>query len=225
MSLLGIDVGTTGCKAAVFSEEGNLISSAYEEHDVQRPRPGWAELNATEVWENVQRVIREAVSRSSSDPVRALAVSSLGEAMVPVTADRQVLGPSILNFDIRGNEYLEALRGVFDEERLYRICGSCLGGHYSLPKLMWIKEHQPLIYQSSAKFLLWGSFVSFMLGADPVVDYSLAHATLLFDIDAECWSEEMLERADLDLAKLADVAPSGRVIGNVSAPMASSLIT
>lgn len=223
MSLLGIDVGTTGCKAAVFSTSGRSIASAYDEYDVQRPRRGWAELDVPEVWGKVKGMIGEAVSRSRSDPVQALAVSSLGEAMVPVSADHQVLGPSILNFDVRGQEYLEHLADVLDEERLYRISGNALGSHYGLPKLMWIKEHQPRIYRRANKFLLWGSFVSFMLGADPVVDYSLANRTLLFDMDRESWSEEMLDLGGIDLRRLPDTAPSGTVIGTVSQRVAGEL--
>jgi xylulokinase len=223
MSLLGIDVGTTGCKAAVFSEEGHVLASAYEEYDCQRPKSGWAELDAVEVWAKVKRMISEVVSSSASDPVKALAVSSLGEAVVPVTEDRQVLGPSILNFDARGEEYLESLSGALDNERLYRINGNTLGNHYGLTKLKWIKEHQPDLYERAHKFLLWGSFVSFMLGAEPVVDYSLANRTLLFDVDREAWSEELLKLARLDRSKLPDTAPSGTVIGTVSEHVAGEL--
>lgn len=223
MSLLGIDVGTTGCKAAVFSEEGRLLVSAYEEYDVQSPRPGWAELDAVEVWERVKRTISEVVSSSMSDPVKALAVSSLGEAMVPVTEDRQVLGPSILNFDARGEAYLEGLSSILQNEYLYRINGNTLGNHYGLTKLKWIKEHRSDLYKRAHKFLLWGSFVSFMLGADPVVDYSLANRTLLFDIDRGAWSGELLELARLDRSKLPDTAPSGTVIDTVSDHVAGEL--
>jgi xylulokinase len=223
MSLLGIDVGTTGCKAAVFSEEGHILASAYEEYDIQRPRPGWAELDAADVWAKVKRTAGQVVPRSASDPVKALAVSSLGEAMVPVTEDRQVLGPSILNFDARGERYLAGLSSAVDDERLYRINGNTLGNHYGLTKLMWIKEHQPEVYERAYKFLLWGSFVPFMLGAEPTVDYSLANRTLLFDIDRKGWSEEMLELAGLDRAKLPDTAPSGTVIGTVADHVATEL--
>jgi xylulokinase len=231
MSLLGIDVGTTGCKVALFSAEGCLLASAYEEYDIQRPEPGWAELDVVDVWAKVKGTITEVVSRSASAPVRALAVSSLGEAMVPVTEDRQVLGPSILNFDVRGEEYLERLSSALrqaqnmalPDERLYRINGNTLGNHYGLTKLMWIKEHRPHLYERADKFLLWGSFVSFMLGAEPVVDYSLANRTLLFDIDRETWSEEILELAGLDRSKLPDTAPSGTVIGTVSDRVAGEL--
>jgi xylulokinase len=223
MSLLGIDVGTTGCKAAVFSEEGRLLASAYEEYDVQRPQPGRAELDAVEVWAKVKRTINEVVSSSALDPVKALAVSSLGEAVVPVTEDHQVLGSSILNFDARGEEYLESLSRILPNERLYRINGNTLGNHYGLTKLKWIKEHQPDLYERADKFLLWGSFVSFMLGAEPVVDHSLANRTLLFDIDREAWSEELLALAGLDRSKLPDTAPSGTVMGMVSDRVAGEL--
>jgi xylulokinase len=223
MSLLGIDVGTTGCKAAVFSREGQQLASAYEEYDNLRPKPGWAELDAAEVWGKVKATVRRVVSDVASDPIEALAVSSLGEAMVPVTADRQVLGPSILNFDARGEEYLGSLGNVIGDDRLYRINGNTLGNHYGLTKLMWIKEHQPDLYERAHKFLLWGSFVPFMLGAEPVVDYSLANRTLLFDIDRQAWSEELLELAALDRSKLPDTALSGTVIGTVSEGVASEL--
>ncbi len=224
MSLLGVDVGTTGCKAAAFSEEeGRLLASAYEEYDVKRPRPGWAELDAVEVWSKVKRVIGAVAANTAADPVTALAVSSLGEATVPVTADRQVLGRSILHFDARGEEYLEGLGNALENDHLYRINGNTLGNHYGLTKLSWIKEHQPDLYEQAHKFLLWGSFVSFMLGAQPVVDYSLANRTLLFDMDQASWSHEILDRAGLDRAKLPQTAPSGTAIGTVAAHIAAEL--
>lgn len=223
MSLLGIDVGTTGCKAAVFSQEGEMLSSAYREYDVLRPNPGWAELDAFEVWDKVKATIREAVS-AAADPVTALAASSLGEAMVPVTADREVLGPSIVaNFDLRGEEYIASLADAMGDENFYSINGNTPGKNYSLPKLMWIKEHRPQLYDRTHKFLLWGSFVSFMLGAEPVVDYSLANRSLLFDVGEEAWSEDILALAGLDRPKLPDTAPSGTVIGKVSDRVAAEL--
>ena len=58
MSLLGIDVGTTGCKSGLFSQDGRLLASAYEEYDFSRPEPGWAQLDSVAVWEQVKRTIR-----------------------------------------------------------------------------------------------------------------------------------------------------------------------
>lgn len=224
MSLLGIDVGTTGCKAVVFSTVGQVLASAYEEYDIQRPRPGWAQLDAAEVWERVKRTIAQAASATAQDPIEALAVSSLGEAMVPVTADRQVLAPSIIGgFDQRGDEYLGRLRADLGDVLLYQINGNTLGNNYGLTKLMWIRDHQPELYDRAHKFLLWGSFVPFMLGADPIVDYSLANRTLLFDLAQGAWSPKLLALAGLEGAKLPDPAPSGMAVGTVVPQVAEEL--
>ncbi len=227
MSLLGIDVGTTGCKTAVFSSSGNSISSAYEEYDFKSPEPGQAELDSAAVWEKIKKTIARAVTeadlKAGEDPVAALSVSSLGEAMVPVTSDRRILGPSLLNFDVRGEGYLEALQASVDKEWLYRINGNTLGNHYGLTKLMWIKEHRPGLYEQTYKFLHWGSFVAFMLGAEPAVDYSLANRSLLFNLDRKDWSDELLNTAGLDRATLPSPRPSGTVIGKVSKQAAREL--
>jgi xylulokinase len=223
VSLLGIDVGTSGCKAVLFSTEGIPLASAYEEYDVQRVQPGYAELETVRVWEKVKTVIKGVAVYSRGDPVRALAVSSLGEAVVPVTYDRQVLGPSLLNFDLRGEEFMPELSASLDNERLYRINGNTFGNHYSLTKLLWFKTHQQGLYEHTHQFLHWSGFVSFMLGAEPAVDYSLANRTLLFDLDQADWSSELIHLADIDGAKLPRPVPSGTVIGEVSVKMAEEL--
>jgi xylulokinase len=223
MSLLGIDVGTTGCKVAVFSETGQMLGSSYEEYDIQRPQPGWAELDSRNVWGAVKRTIGRAVSGTAADPVTALSVSSLGEAVVPITLNGDVLGPSILNFDARGAEFLEDLGRKMDVGRLYNINGNTLGNHYSATKLKWIQAHQPEIYNATEKFLPWGSFVSFMLGAEPAVDYCLANRTLLLDLDRGTWSEDLLHWTGLDQEKLPHVVASGTIIGQVSGHVASEL--
>ncbi len=224
MSFLGIDVGTTGCKAARFTTEGEMLAAAYREYDVQHPRPGWAELDSAQVWQSVQATIREVMGAARpAPPVRALAVSSLAESVVPVSADRRILGPSLLNFDSRGEEYVAQLGGRLEPERLYRINGNTLGNHYTLTKLMWIKAHQPALYAQTYRFLHWTSFVAFMLGAEPAVDYSMANRSLLFDINTESWSGELLTAAGLDAEKLAPPVPSTAVIGTVAPGVAAEL--
>ncbi len=216
MSLLGVDIGTTGCKAAAFTPEGKLLSLAYLEYDVKSAAPGRAELDPGEVWDKVQKVIGKAIQEAPLDPVQAVSVSSLGEAVVPVGKDRSILGPSILNFDSRGAEYVEALRRKIDAEELYRINGNPLENWYTLPKLLWIKDREPELYARTYKFLHWGSFVPFMLGAEPAIDYSLANRSLLFDMDAARWSEAIAAKAGLDPTKLPAPVPSGVGIGQVS---------
>ncbi len=223
MSLLGIDIGTSGCKAGVFSLDGRLLSLAYQEYDYDHSQPGWAVLDSLYVWEKIKTTIREAAAGATLDPIQALSVSSLGESVVPVTADRQILGPSLLNFDVRGAEYLPGLSETLDNERLYGINGNTLGNHYSLTKLLWMKERQPELYDRTWKLLHWSGFVAFMLGADAVVDYSLANRTLLFDLDLCDWSDDLLALTGLDRDKLPAPVPSGQVIGSVARPIAEEL--
>jgi xylulokinase len=147
----------------------------------------------------------------------------LGEAVVPVTRDREVLGPSLLNFDRRGEEFLEDLHERMPDEALYRINGNPLGNNGSLTKLLWIKTHQPRLYERVEQFMHWSGFVSFMLGAEPAVDYSLANRTLLFDLQRSDWSGELLSKAGLDGEKLPRAVRSGSVSGQVSRRMADEL--
>jgi xylulokinase len=222
MSLMGIDVGTGGCKAVVFSHEGQILSSAYREYGFASPEPGWGQLNSLEVWEKIKEAIAAAAA-SCSEAVTALAVTSLGESLVPVTRKREILGDSLLLFDPRGDEFLEELGGRMDEETLYRISGNTLGSPFSLSKLMWIKQHWRQAYERAEVFLFWSGFVAFMLGAEPAADYSLANRSLLFDIDRADWSERLLSWSGLDRDKLPETVPSGTVIGSVSREAASEL--
>ncbi|MFN2235624.1 MAG: FGGY family carbohydrate kinase, partial [Anaerolineales bacterium] len=135
MNLLGIDVGTTGCKVALFSLDGKMLGTAYREYDAQNLQPGWAELDAAAVWGDLKAAIHTMMAACPGANVRALSISSLGEALVPVSKDRQILGPSILNFDSRGEEFLEDLAALLPDEDLYAINGNTIGNHYSLTKL------------------------------------------------------------------------------------------
>ena len=216
MSFLGIDVGTTGCKSALVTEDGKILSFAYEEYNHRSLHPGWAELDSIEVLEKIRMTVNRAQAKYPNEIVNGISVTSLGEAVVPVTKDRRVLGPSILNFDGRGEEFLDQLGASISDEELYGITGNTLGNRFTLTKLKWIKKYQPDLYEQTDYFLPWSSFIAFMLGADPVVDFSLANRTLLFDVDKENWSEEIIKISGLDQEKLPETRAAGVLIGEVS---------
>ena len=219
MSLLGIDVGTSGCKTIVFGEDGTTLATGYIEYDFISTQAGYAELETSDIWRRITALIAKTVSdasRDQDDPIRALSVSSLGEAVVPISADRRILGSSILFFDRRGEREADEIATRFEADAFYRINGNTIGPHYTLPKLMWIKTHTPALYESTHRFLYWGSFVMFMLGAEAAVDYSLANRSLCFDLDAKAWSNSILEATGIDREKLPRIVASGEVVGSVS---------
>ncbi len=223
MSILGIDVGTTGCKAALFSDVGTILALKYREYDVQRPRPRMSELDASVVWDRICDVIRETVANCNPKDIRGISATSMGENVVPVSKDRRILGPSILNVDYRGEEYLSRLSSKMNNRSLHELNGNVWGNQYSLPKLMWIKQYQSDLYDKTYKFLHWASFVMFMLGSDPYIDYSLANRSLLFDINTCSWSETLLNISGLDKEKLPITVPSGTLIGELGVKQAQML--
>ncbi|MBN1671070.1 MAG: hypothetical protein JXR37_08565 [Kiritimatiellae bacterium] len=223
MSLLGIDIGTTGCKAAAFSEDGACLAQAYREYSVRHPRNGWAELDSHDVWLKVRETIAETAAATQPDPVSALCASSLGEAMVPVSAQREIRGNAILCLDSRGAEYVQALQTQMGQEAFYRLNPNILGTEYALPKLLWLREHDPNAYSAADRFLLWGDMVGFMLGCEPVTANSLANRTLLFDLARDDWADPLLQWSGIGRDRLGRVQRGGTLAGIVSPSAAAEL--
>jgi xylulokinase len=223
MSLLGIDLGTSGVKAGVFSVDGRCIAQGHREYDMLHPRPEWSELDSNEVWQKTKAVIAEVASKAGNDPVSALSVSSFGEAVVPVTRHREILDNSILCVDSRGQEHVDRLLTDFGHEAFYAINPNMLGPNYSMPKILWLREHRPGVYQQADLFLHWADFVAFILGADAVTNNSHANRTLLFDLNRNDWSDELVAWSGIDPGKFAPVVSAGTVSGIVSNHVAAEL--
>lgn len=223
MSLMGIDIGTTGCKAGVFSESGQRLSLAYREYPTLHRKPGWAELDSAQVMGLIKAAIAEAAAAARPDPVTALCVSAMGEAMTPVSASGDILGPAILSSDVRGGAYVDRLAAEIGQAAFFDINPNILAVNYALPKLMWLRDHDGDTYDRAWKFLLWTDLVSFLFGGDAVTSYSHANRTLLFDLKREDWSDTLLAWAGIPRDRLAAVAPSGTVTGVVSPGLAAEL--
>lgn len=223
MSLMGIDIGTTGCKAGVFSEGGRPVALAYREYPTLHRKPGWAELDTVQVVSLIKETIAEAAAGAAGDPVAALCVSAMGEAMTPVTESGEILGPAILSSDVRGGEYARQLAAELGQGSFYAINPNILAANYSLPKLMWLKEYDRHLFDQTWKFLLWTDLFSFLFGGDAITSYSHANRTLLFDLKREDWSETLLNWADIPRERLARIAPSGTVTGVVAGSLAETL--
>jgi xylulokinase len=224
MSLLGIDVGTTGCKAGIVTTGGDILALAYREYPILHPEPGHAELDMQDVWHKVREVIREVAEAARRDPVTALAVSSMGEAMTPVRLrDRTILDRAVLGIDTRGEEYVVAMEARPGAARLHEINGNILGLAHSAPKLAWLRDHRSDLFERADMFMLTSGLISFLLGGEAVTDRSLANRTLLLDIHTGDWSDELLADAGIPRYKLPPVVPAGTPVGEVDAGLAEEL--
>jgi xylulokinase len=223
MSLLGLDIGITGCKAVGFSLTGEMLAQAYREYPLYQPHPGWMELEPGEVWDAVTQVIRQVTGAIPDDPVQALSVSTHGESVVPVDAQGRPLYRFITALDTRAGEQTGWWAEQLGKDRLFHITGMPLHPMYTINKLMWLRQHEPGIFVAARRFLCMQDFVFHQLGLDPAMDYSLATRTMAFDVNQLGWSEEILSLAQLDVERMSRALPSGSLVGNVAAPVVEEL--
>jgi xylulokinase len=224
VSLLGIDIGTTGCKAIVFDEGGGILASAYREYPLLTPQSGWLELDTARVWRDVEDAIREAAAKAGTrDPLRALSISCQGEGVTPIAADGSLLDRCIVAFDARTVRQAEVMREKIGEDRFYQITGEPIHPMGTLMKVAWWRENRPAVYERAWKFLCWEDFALWKLGAEPTMDFSLAARTMAYDVRQRAWSRPLLDAAQVDAALFAGVAPSGTAVGTLSAVAAERL--
>ncbi len=216
MSYLGIDVGTTGCKVIAFDERGNILAQAYAEYPLHHPQEGWSELDAEEVFEKVLLCLRKVTESIRHDPPVSLAISSQGEAVVPVDARGRALARSIVTFDERGDEFVPLFREKLGEERFFAITGMPLSGIGTVNKILWWKKYAPEVFAQARYFLCFEDFLILRFGLPPAMSFPLASRTMMFDVERGVWSEDILDIAGIEPERLARAFPSGTPVGEVS---------
>lgn len=223
MSLLGLDIGTTGCKALLLSSEGTVLSVAYREYPLICPKPGWVELDPMVVWCAVREVIAEAAVKAGADKVRALSISSHGESITPIGADGVPLYNTITSLDNRTVRVTETWEEKFGRDRLQNITGIPLHHKHSINRIMWFRESAPEIYRSTWKFMCYEDFILYKLGLEPTIDPSLAARTMAYDLAKGCWSKEILSFAGVDEGLLPSIKASGQPVGVLPPEVAGDL--
>ena len=211
--LLGLDVGTSGCKAVLFDEEGRAVAGASRSYPLICRYPGWMELDTDKVLSSCFAVLAEC---TEGRPVEAIAVSSQGEAVIPVGRDGQPLYNAIVTFDTRNTAEHEWLLEHTDIARRTAQTGRPVHPMFSLPKLLWLKRNVPRFGERIWKVMCFGDYVAFRLGAPPVMDDSLASRTMAFDIRKKAWIWELIEQCGLPYASFPEVSSCGALVGQVA---------
>lgn len=222
MAFLGVDIGTGGCKATVCDERGRLYGSAYVEYGTVR-RQGRHELDSREVWDGIRTVIRRAAEESPGQRVEAICASSLGEAAVPVDENRNILGNAMVYTDCRGQSEAQAICARVGRLRVGEITGVSPNRIFTVNKVLWLRRHEPELYEKTYKFLQFEDFLTFMLSGQAYVSYSLASRTMAFDVVKKRWSEEILSAAGVPAEKFSTPCSTGTVVGEVLPEMAREL--
>jgi xylulokinase len=222
-SLIGLDIGTTGCKAVLFDEDGSLLSSASREYAVDLPHPGWAEQDIERVWALGQEALREAIAAAGAREVAAIGLSVHGEAVTPVDATGRPLRPTILGMDTRTDAQNEWLRQRFGGEQLFARTGMPVHTVNTLPKLLWLRQHEPEVWARAERFVLVEDFFIGRMTGRSVVSECLASRTQLYDLAGGRWDDEILSAIDLETGRLSTVLPSGTPIGPLAVELTAAL--
>lgn len=224
MSLMGIDIGTTSSKAMVFSLEGDLLTAHSEQYPLITNEHRHCVLNPREVWSAVKACIHSCSTETARrDPVSALAVSSQGEAVIPLDRRGAVLAHAPISADARGEEFLSEAAANPGAEYLFRTTGQIIDPIHTLFKILWWKKYTPELYRRTWKFLTFDGFALMKMGLPPIMEPTMAARTMCFDIPRGCWSETIHRSFGLDKNKMPELIERGRPAGTIEASIAREL--
>ncbi|MDN5327139.1 MAG: xylulokinase, partial [Moorella sp. (in: firmicutes)] len=222
--LLGIDIGTSGTKALLVEETGRVVASAYKEYPLSQPRPGWAEQDPEQWWQAVVAAVREIWVKTGLEgrEVAGVGLSGQMHGAVVLGANYQVLRPAILWCDQRTGAECTWMYEEIGEEKLYRWTGNPALPGFTAPKLVWLKKHEPEIYNQIRHVLLPKDYIRFRLTGELATEVSDASGTLLLDVAARRWSGEMLAALELPREWLPRVYESPEVTGQITPEAAAA---
>jgi len=217
--LIGVDLGTTGTKSAIFDTEGRLTAKAYEESKLRYPRPGWVEQDPDEIYGSAVRTIRECLQKSGIAPGQVAAIAFDGQMAGIGTVDADWGTPTVYDswLDTRCRDYITRLKK--HEQRIIALTGGPPTISHGA-KILWWMHERPDMWKRIAKFVVPGGYVAGRMaglrGEEAFIDRTYLHFTCFSNTAASQWSDELLELYGVDKAKLPRVVDPGEVIGKVT---------
>jgi xylulokinase len=214
---LGVDVGTSGVKAILVATDGEVLAAAVTPLQLQTPQPGWAEQDPEAWWQASVTSIREVLAAAADVSVASVGISGQMHSSVFLDAQGDVIRPALLWCDGRTTaECREITDRVGGEARLRDLaCNPALEG-FTLPKVLWLRRHEPQAFARLATVLLAKDFVRYRLTGKLATEPSDASATLMFDTAHLRWSDEILEAVDLPTNIVPTVGASAEILGTIT---------
>jgi len=222
--LLGLDIGTSATKAILIDESGAVRASADSPHSVQMPRPGWSEQDPDEWWTAACRATRAAMAKANATgaDVKAVGFSGQMHGSVflggnPDAGNPRPIRPAMLWNDQRTGAQCESIeRAAGGRDALVRITGNPALTGFTLPKVLWLKEHEPHHFERLRHLLLPKDYVRFRLTGELAIDIGDASGVGLLDLRARAWHAQLTRALGLSPAILPTIVESSASIGTVS---------
>lgn len=221
---LGIDISTTGAKALVMNQEGEVVSSATTPLSLSTPRPLWSEQEPADWWQAVVASIRQSLldAKVSGGSIAAIGLTGQMHGLVLLDERKQTLRPAILWNDQRCADECDQIRAVIGRERLIRITGNEALTGFTAPKIVWVKNHEPEIFARARHVLLPKDFIRFKLTGVLAMDKADGSGTMLFDLKKRNWSAEVLDALGIPSEWLPPTFEGQEITGEVSAEAAEA---
>lgn len=225
-TLLGIDLGTTGIKAALFAaDDGHVLASAFQEYPLFHPQPGWAEQHPADWWQATLVAIRACLAQAAqqgvrSEDVRGLGLSGQMHGVVLLDEARQVLRPCIIWADQRSEEQCRWMTERVGQGQLIEYVSNPALPGFSAPKALWVRDHEPEIFQRARLLLLPKDYIRYRLTGVAAMEISDAAGTCLLDVKRGVWSQETLAAIDFDPTLLPPIIAADGVAGVITPEVA-----
>jgi xylulokinase len=221
--LLGVDIGTSSTKGVLTDPEGRIVAATEVQHRTSMPRPGWFEHDAETMWWIEFVEITRTLLRDAPGPVRAVCPSGIGPCLLPAAADGAPLRPAMLyGIDTRAEAEIRELTKRYGAETILGRCGSPLNSQAIGPKLLWLRRHEPDIWERTVLLLGPNSFIVHRLTGEYALDHhSASQHDPMYDLAGETWIPEWAEDVAPGL-RLPELLWPGETAGVVHAKAAAA---
>lgn len=216
--LLGIDIGTSACKIAVFTRDGQVAASGSGDYPVYYPHPGWAEQNPDEWWDAVCRTIPEVLKKGGIDPSEIKGVGIDGQSWSAIAVDREgnVLANTPIWMDTRAVDICDEYNEKIGKEKIFELCGNPLQPSYTTPKIIWYQRNIPEVYEKTYKILQSNSFIAYRLTGVISQDLSQGYGLHCFDMRKGCWDADMCAAFGFSPDILPEIHACHDIVGTVT---------
>lgn len=225
MYAIGCDVGSQSLKGLLLDSAGHIVAEASAAYDVHYPKESWAEQDSLAWRSGLGEVIGRLLRDSTVAPgaVSTLALASQVDGLVAVDGEAEPLHPAVIWSDRRATAQTAALRGRIGADEVRSITGLNIDASHVAPKILWLRDEHPDLFERAAGFLLPGSALVAWLTGERIVDHAMASSTLLYDVTRRDWSSLMLDVTGIDARRLGRIDEAGSVVGPLRRSAAESL--
>jgi len=224
--LIGIDIGTSSTKALLCTDEGRVVASAVLEYGVDNPQPLWSEQDPERWWAATVDTVKAVMdyAKIPGTEIGGIGLTGQMHGAVFMDADNNVLRPAILWNDQRtATECVEITEKAGGRDKLIGMVSNPALTGFTAPKILWVRKNEPEIYARVRKVLLPKDYIRFRMTGQFATDVSDASGTLLLDVKNRRWSDEMLQKLEIDRSLLPDCFESTVVSGKVTEEAAAEM--